>query len=352
MRTRVFTGGGILVSGGRPIIESCQITDNHTSTQGGGISLGYYTNSALKTQGCIIRNSLIAANTSGWAGALYGIISLGAGEPPPTVEASNCVLQYNSGAAAIFYLRDYSADLRNCLIVKNSSSNACCRLYQLSGAPLFKFSNCTIANSGLYLQIYSSGELALCNSIVWTDDGNVEISAFAGVQAAYCDIFGGRGGIDTNGVATVAWGPGNLQGDPLFADMVNDDYHLRSQGWRWDPAGANWAHDAATSPGIDTGNPGSGVGSELLHVPADPGGQFGVNRRIDMGYYGGTAEASLPPPLASLRADLDNSGAVDLADLALYCMGLSPFEGPGDLNHDGTLTAADLAIFAEDWLKP
>jgi len=98
-------------------------------------------------------------------------------------------------------------------------------------------------------------------------------------------------------------GRGNIAGDPWFARAgawvdgsyrsvvvtpdhpdavwVMGDYHLQSQVGRWDPGLRQWVQDAATSPGIDAGDPASPVGDEPL-----PNGDI-----IDMGAYGGTAEA-------------------------------------------------------------
>jgi len=91
-------------------------------------------------------------------------------------------------------------------------------------------------------------------------------------------------------------GPGPVSVDPNFAKPgyrtdANDpnvmwsagDYHLKSQSGRWEPAIASWVIDDATSPCIDAGDPNSPVGFE----PLPNGG------RINMGAYGGTAQASL-----------------------------------------------------------
>ena len=77
------------------------------------------------------------------------------------------------------------------------------------------------------------------------------------------------------------------------------DYHLKSEGWRWSDDldhGLRWVFDAVTSPGIDGGDPESGLGEELVTVPSDPDGKYGANGRINMGVYGGTYQASLAPP--------------------------------------------------------
>jgi hypothetical protein len=93
-----------------------------------------------------------------------------------------------------------------------------------------------------------------------------------------------------------------IQLDPLFAQpghwyfdstpgdswgyvWVEGDYHLKSQAGRWDPVNGTWVKDEVTSPCIDAGDPNSPVGAE----PFPNGG------RVNMGAYGGTAEASKSP---------------------------------------------------------
>ncbi|MBC8218548.1 MAG: hypothetical protein H8E73_08790 [Planctomycetes bacterium] len=57
------------------------------------------------------------------------------------------------------------------------------------------------------------------------------------------------------------------------------------QAGRWNPTDETWEIDDVISPCIDTGGPLSPVGAE----PEPNGG------RINMGAYGGTAEASKSP---------------------------------------------------------
>jgi hypothetical protein len=96
-------------------------------------------------------------------------------------------------------------------------------------------------------------------------------------------IKGARGAIVEGEAANVTWGPGNMDADPLFADPSSGEFHLKSQAGRWNPGGRfAWAQDLVTSPCIDAGDPDTPVGDE----PEPNGG------RINMGAYGGTAEAS------------------------------------------------------------
>jgi len=69
--------------------------------------------------------------------------------------------------------------------------------------------------------------------------------------------------------------------DPSAVWVVGD-YHLKSQAGRWDVASQSWVLDEVTSPCIDAGDPASLIDDE----PAPNGA------RINMGAYGGTAQAS------------------------------------------------------------
>ncbi len=73
-------------------------------------------------------------------------------------------------------------------------------------------------------------------------------------------------------------GEGNIYKDPLFVNPDEFDFHLMSQGGRWD--GNRWIRDKVTSPAIDAGDPKADCKNE-------PDG-----KRINMGAYGNTAYAS------------------------------------------------------------
>ena len=106
-------------------------------------------------------------------------------------------------------------------------------------------------------------------------------------------------GVNYGGGASA--GTGDISVDPLFADPVNYDFHLKNTAGRWD--GSAWVTDVVDSSCIDAGDPSSDYGDE----PTPNGG------RINMGAYGNTAEASksagvVPdnPPVA--RAGSDQTG--------------------------------------------
>lgn len=167
------------------------------------------------------------------------------------------------------------------------------------------------------------------------------------------------------------WGDlGNIDVDPLFVNpgywdendtpedesddiWIDGDYHLKSEGWRWDTTTGQWTWDDETSPCIDAGNPGMALGNEPTTLEVDPLNRFGENIRINMGAYGGTSEASMAPPGWALLCDLDNSGAVNLSDFILMAnTWLQTAEDqPADVSRDETVNIEDVFLLAQDWLK-
>jgi hypothetical protein len=189
--------------------------------------------------------------------------------------------------------------LANCLIVGN-------RAAELTGAIVYcqdsnaVLLNCTIADNlagdqGTALSAVDS-RVSVLNSILWGNTPTEIIVAGTGeVSARYSDIAGdwpGAGCIHDDPLFARAgcWGDPNnpntvLGPDAPNAIWVQGDYHLQSEIGRWDPDAGAWVQDAATSPCIDAGDPNSPAGEE----PSPNGGI------INLGVYGGTAQASRSP---------------------------------------------------------
>jgi len=135
---------------------------------------------------------------------------------------------------------------------------------------------------------------------------------------------------------------------------ITNNTIVGNDGSSWYPFnGAVYCENGSTaSRCIDAGNPGSPLGQEPLSVPDDPNNKWGENLRINMGAYGGTKQAGIPPYDWALLADLTNDGTIDYKDLAGQVEDwlTSTSEQPGDLNRDGVVNMADYALLAEDWL--
>lgn len=236
----------------------------------GGSEAVYCYNAAPIVTRCVLTGSLGA-----------GMRLVGASNP--TVTQSRIVA---NGAAGIEMgaptggrtVQQNAAMFRNCLIAGNRGEGV------RGGKPTTV--NCTIVEN--LLEGIDAYAPTVINSVVFfNNSGDAQIKSSRTV-ATYSDVQGG-------------WdGDGNIDADPLFVSSgqwvdgvwTPGDYHLKSQGWRWDNAANSWASDDVTSLCIDAGDPAAELFDEPLTAPE---GDAIVNTRIDMGVYGGTAEASLAP---------------------------------------------------------
>lgn len=152
-------------------------------------------------------------------------------------------------------------------------------------------------------------------------------------------------------------GLGEIVADPRFvsngywddrgtANAADDlwclgDYHLRSQAGRWDAGSRRWVCDAQTSYCIDAGRPNSNWTNELW-----PHG-----KRINLGAYGGTSEASMSLSDLGRPADLDHDEKVADRDLLRFSQDWLTLRNPvaADLDRTGDVNFIDFAILAMDW---
>ncbi len=200
------------------------------------------------------------------------------------------------------YLRS-SCTVRNCLIAGNSAERygSGGGVYLGSGSD-YTISGCVIVGNaaagkgGGILNSYSPS--LIHNSMLYNNTASEGAQIYAigpvivTVTVAYCNVQGGKDGVQASSLESLVWGPGNTNAGPCFvragdySEGIVGDYHLKSQAERWDSQSGMWLADAVSSPCIDAGNPGSPLGDE----PESPS-----NRRINMGAYGGAAEASKTP---------------------------------------------------------
>jgi len=211
--------------------------------------------------------------------------------------------------------------------------------------------NCTFSGNsasqsfggGMFSKDDSNANLTNC--ILWGNEGSqIYNDGTSSATVSYSDVQGG-------------WqGEANIDYDPCFVDPCKGDYHLKSEGWRWTEQiihDSNWYYDSTTSRCIDAGNPGSPLADELMSVPDDPCNIWGENIRINMGAYGGTAEASMPPYDWAILSDMTNDGTVHFVDFAHFANIFTEqdYQLPADFDRDGDVDYADLFLLTEDWLK-
>lgn len=276
-------------------------------------------NSAPTLTNCVFRDNLVTGFDSDYyGGAVYDSNS------NTTFTDCSFIGNHSEGGGGLHSQDNSSASFRQCVFTDHT-----CAIY-LAGCAV-NLVHCTFAGNGT--AVYSDhwpkpSSMEAVNCIFW-DNKNSGLGAFwANVQIRFSDIQGG-------------WqGTGNVACDPCFAQAghwdnndtpdyswddfcVNGDYHLKSQAGRWDPASEGWVKDDVTSPCIDAGDPNSPIGLE----PFPNGG------RVNMGAYGGTAEASKsyfggPVCEVIVAGDINGDCRVDWADFALMAFHWLQDESP------------------------
>jgi len=82
----------------------------------------------------------------------------------------------------------------------------------------------TCANDG--------GSMELINTIIWNNTRPFSLNGSyrpVSLRIEYCDIQGGREGIETTGDVSIDWGKDNINKNPLFVDLDTEDFHLSDQ---------------------------------------------------------------------------------------------------------------------------
>jgi len=167
-------------------------------------------------------------------------------------------------------------------------------------------SNLTIVENMYGIDAYGDSDPDISSCVFWKNT----VGDLFGCQATFSRI------------DEAATGQGNITADPLFVDPNAGDYHLSSERGRYWPEHNIWVLDQVTSPCIDGGDPNV--------YPADEPMPNGA--RINMGAYGGTAQASMSPQRLPGRAFNPSppNGAAEVDTLAI----LSWDPGSNSVLHD------------------
>ena len=379
-------------------VIDCTFISNSAQNYSGGMSNAYDCNS-------LVVNCTFIDNSAFYHGG--GAIS----SNTSNLTMVNCVFIGNSTGGSGGGTRSYRSNVKatNCIFIDNSAENGG-GIYNYDNSNS-NITNCTFSSNsalsggGIY---NDDSNLTVTNSILWDDTPDEIYESNSTSVILYSDVRGGWSGlgnidIDPCFVEPGYWDPNGTPADANDDFWVDGDYHLKSEAGRWEPNlyrssdftgdgianlidlaefanfwsvedenlltdlnrdglvgmedlcifaekyltngnGGGMVLDSVTSRCIDAGNPGSPLADEQENIN---------NVRINMGAYGGTAEASIPPQDWALLGDLTNNGTVDFEDLAgqVKDWQSNSNEQPGDLNRDGIVDMADFALFGLDWLK-
>lgn len=171
--------------------------------------------------------------------------------------------EFNGGG--LFIYEDSEPRLEKVLIANNYSELNGGGISCECGSNLILI-NVTVSNNiasenggGIFIYGGSSTSVSVTNSIFWNNSSeeiyfDEQSPGNSSISISYSDIQGGEEGIITNGNGIVNWFEGNIDDNPLFVDIANEDYHL-----------------TVNSPCIDSGDP---------NFPFDPDGTIS-----DMGAF-------------------------------------------------------------------
>jgi hypothetical protein len=256
-------GAGIYNRVNDAVLTRTEFIENTAEAEGGGI----YNHESIT----LLTSCHFFTNQAARGGAVFNVC-----RSLPIL--SQCTFTYNHAivkGGAVYNRNCSEPHLSNCLLVGNSSNNGGAVYSWQDSHPVL--TNCTLYGNSSKKQGGAVREdddafSTLKNCILWNNTPDQVFFSVTTSQVSFSNIQGGW-----------PWSKDdNIDDDPLFADPDNGDYHLKSQAGRWDPTTQSWVQDDITSPCIDAGDPNSPIGDESI-----PNGG-----RINMGAYGGTAEAS------------------------------------------------------------
>ncbi len=297
-------GGGIFCwEGSSPLITGNTFTENTGLENGGGAI------------GCYLFCSPTIANNVFTLNAATGEYSLGGavgciGQCDPVI--SNNVFDLNSSpneGGALAFLTACDPTIENNIITNNSAGDAgggmtfwtgchatitnnlisgnTCQAVMGSGwggginsySSILTLANNTITGNSAELvgggiSLLSNSAATISNTILWANDAPVGSEGYVGEQdeltISFSDVFGGQDSIKLDPGATLNWGAGMIDADPLFYLPADDDYHLQQ-----DPC-----QPGVVNPCVDAGNPFSpmiaGTTRSDCGPDVDP---------VDMGYH-------------------------------------------------------------------
>jgi predicted outer membrane repeat protein len=275
------------------------------------------------------------------------------------------------GAGGAILCIESSPVIKNCILAGNTAFNGGAIAVLGNSGPFPQdnvlIMNCTFSGNRATSQggaIYASpaSQVILANSILWENTGpfgpdlvHAEAHSFI---ISHCNVK--EPGSEMLPPAQdeplgAVWGQHNFDYAPGFVQSghweqldtvsfnddyyVPGDYHLMSKVGRWDPNEMAWVQDDQWSPCVDAGRIGDAIDTEFW-----PHG-----RRLNLGAYGGTRQASLSPSNLDL-GDLNLDGLVNESDLDILRgeLGMTGL-AQGDLDRNLIVDTNDIELATMRW---
>jgi predicted outer membrane repeat protein len=276
-------GGAVAFAVEKAAMTRCVFKDNWAITWGGALENG---GAPLTLDQCTF-----TGNMANLGGALYAARLTAATAAPGFVTTmTRCIFagNYASSVGGALYHAQMELTILHCTFTGNRAGTCATLAWPDAGASAVVYpiglENCIVWDGGQSIAPYRAVRASRGSTSQVTTAQNVVIR--------YSDVQGGWAGegninIDPYFAASGYWGDAVDPAVPVTSDYssaiwIDGDYHVKSEVGRWDPIRGDWVRDEVASPCIDAGDPSSPVADE----PQPNGG------RVNMGAYGGTAEAS------------------------------------------------------------
>jgi len=272
-------GGGILFSGGSvPSIINSTIKKNRATDGNGGGIICWNSDVSLF-------NVEIIENSASWGGAIHSYestlklknikingnladVAAGISAGKSGLQMDSCIVINNSSKNSTgLRINNSSFSLTNSIVSNNTATQYAAgggfsnssigtvsnSLFAFNDANMsgenwnsggvsvwseadVNFFNCTFStNSAAYgdgLTVGGGGIASITNCIFW-DNSNDQIALAdwndtgGNLSVNYCDVQDGIDYVNTTMLSTITWGYGNIDSDPLFVDVGDNDFHLQ-----------------------------------------------------------------------------------------------------------------------------
>jgi len=340
------------------------ICDNHHGSDVGGVALGR----------CVFLDNYVAGNSSDWGAGIRAADSTIAGNIIEGNNAStwgggvmvkanwalitaNIVVANRAGVglgAGVDVSTEGTVVMMGNLIAANQGHGLdCSSLMSLAGSCVTLANNTVVGNHG-GLGI-GRGRVVVRNCAV--RDNRVELAAGwseelpsipvpAEVTVEHSLISGGLSGLNLSSEATLTWGPGNIDADPVFLDPGRWDDAGTPENTRDDTFILGDYHLLPGSPCIDAGTD-NVDDPDTEEVEVLPDTDLDGKRRIIDGDLDGTATVDIGA-YEYLPGDVNYDGRVNILDMLLVrnVIGNYPVSDATaracDVNADGEVNLADL----------
>ncbi|MBT4407658.1 MAG: hypothetical protein HOC79_07290, partial [Euryarchaeota archaeon] len=194
-------GGGIYIYFSNPVLENL-IIQNNSATYGGGVHTAW--------SAPVLNNLTISGNDASGPGGRGGGLYIEAAQDGMTIDHTNIYgnTATSFGGGVYVYKNQYATPQFSNVTITNNTSN-----YEGGGVSSYYFGNSNFLHS---IIIDNSPQ-----EIYFQDTGEA-----SSMSVSYSNIDGGQDSIVTNDNATITWGSGNIDVDPMFVDTASGDYHL------------------------------------------------------------------------------------------------------------------------------